>query len=386
MIITNRRLLFLIPVLGVSIIASFLIFKSTIFSSNAAAALSGGEPFSSVEVGIAEMSPNGESGGYAVPASGGSNPTCSIWLDSSTGTTRVWYSVSSPNSLSIINSTLTETGATTQALGISTGSQTNAGGYAVPVGAPDGAGQYTYTVDVDDLYYDCHFGPKGIECHSHTLSSSCSTVLTGAGSPSASVDVTATLEVCDDISTCANLSTSEGAAPASLDVDVESQNLTLRWVSADADACSLDFTANTSPNNSTGVSVTGPAIGSPAQPYTLNSCSDTASGDTTGSVTLNVTNVGPPVTSCGASYDISAQPKIIQKGDTSTLSWINSTTGAICEVTGDGNTYTAGPNSCSDTATRDVTPNTTTTYTLDCKDGTTPKTVTVQVVPSVDDN
>lgn len=291
-------------------------------------------PFVSVELGLAEMSPRGERGGLAMPASGGSNPSTFNYSCADTGesVTMTWSGSSDIYGHS---------GAVTYGLRLD--DQTNSWNGACNGGelpndyCVDGLSGLSQTVDIiqGDPY--------------HAWVRACSGGTCGSGSNTsftcyATLPPTADLEV-------QNTTTGSDWTGNNITIDV-GEEIALQWTSDYAISCSGDNFSTGGDTDSSQTDVTEPVLFDTVQ-YTL-SCTG---GGGTAFDWLEVYADGDPPT-------ITGNPKVITSGSQSTISWnTNDALPEMCSVTGPG--INESP-LVSATGSDVVTVNRESTYTIDC--------------------
>lgn len=318
----------------------------------------------SVEFGLAEVSPRGEAGGYAVPASGESTGAfqvtygCSGGPGSPAGTQSgliisFTYSSFQPPS----NTSLVINGSY---YGPLTGEITQNGTmhtitryFWYPMWNFPPTGSYT-------VLFTGQFGTGGydnpIRPFSYTASVTPNCGYTGSG---ASVDLKVR-----------NNTAGTGWVDGPININT-TDDLDLSWTSRNVVSCSgNNFTVPGNAVSGTQTSVVNPASGA-SRTYTIL-CGSDGSGTVSDSVVVNATGPGT-----GGPPTLTGTPAYVIKGDTATLTWsLNGNTPASCQLTGPGVNLSSLPNA---TGPQNVTINGESTYTLTCPGGI--DTATIRVLP-----
>lgn len=212
----GRLFTFVMPVFVILIVLYVyaLLSQSNVLSDDMA--------FASVEVGVAELSPNGEMGGYAIPASGGSAATCAV-------------SVSEDPIVGTATLTITHNGdriTQVEEVGAASSFLANVTSQTVPVGAPDAADQITYNITIEDDWYEgSHTGSGGkSSSHSGTDQKFCSVTVDVNLGPI----ITFEQRTRPDGGAWSGYATGDltGGSAVDLGTDVE-----LRWTVTNADSC-----------------------------------------------------------------------------------------------------------------------------------------------------
>ncbi len=307
-------------------------------------------PFVSVELGLAELSPNGESGGFAVPASGGSNPSTFNYSCADTGesVTLTW---------SASSDIYGHSGAVTYGLRLD--DQVNSWNGACNGGelpndyCVDGLSGLSQSVDV-------------IQGHPyHGWVQACSGDTCGSGSNTdftcyATLPPTANLEV-------QNTTTGGDWTGNNITINV-GEEIALQWTSDYTISCSGDNFSTGGDTDSSESDVSEPVLFDTIQ-YTL-SC--TGGGGTVFDWLAVYADGDPPT--------ITGDPKVVTSGSDSTISWnTNDALPENCSVSGprlNESPLTSVTGSEVVTVTRES------TYTIDCGISGTAE-VIIQVLPTI---
>lgn len=257
-------------------------------------------PFKSVEFNLAELSPNGFLGGYAVPASSESSPptvTLEVRNASESGswtTSDITVDYGDETELKWSSSNTTSCTATAGS-GFSTGNSTS--GTDTSITEPSPGSSATYTVS----------------CSGSGGSANDSIVITVRDNAPPSV----TLEV---------QNTTDGGSWSGSNLTIDAgDSISLRWDSTYATTClGGNFTTGGSADG-TQTDVTEPILGETIQ-YTV-SCTG-GGGQASDSLSVTATGVGP---------SISCSPVVVRQGNSTTCSWnTNDALPENCSVSGPG--------------------------------------------------
>jgi hypothetical protein len=315
-----------------------------------------GDTFRSVEFGLAELSPLGKAGGYAVPASGASVSPLTVSYVCNNDGTRITLSVSytydarrsMPSfTLSINNTQYSFAGYTTVTNGNNKVSTKTfdfpaSGTYNVVVSGYTGSG--SKDDPIQSFSYSASTGP--ISCEDHTN------------------DPAVDLEVNND-----------AVGPEWVDGPINinpTDDLDLRWQSDNVTSCSgNNFTVPGNVVNGTQVYITNPPSGT-SRTYTIV-CTG-PNGSANDSVVVNATGSG-----AGGPPSLTGIPVYVIRGDDADLDWdTNGSDPASCVLTGPN--VSVSPLSAA-TGTYTVTIYGESTYTLQCPGGT--DTTTIRVLPEL---